>query len=261
MRQLSALVPLALLVPVLPGCGRLEDAADHLNPVVVQGLYLGLDLPEVLQSMVHGDEKDGTFAYTATCKVFLAYLSTGGSENSPVNGAEVKFDSPASGRIELREEDGGKYTGDATDGLDYVPGETAELSVDVGDAKSEVDGRTPSAPSDIDLPESVPKGSRFQVHLPSGDYDNMIVALYNLNSGELTWENLPTDFEGLYEYTRPDEPVDTVTVPSEAVEKSGNYVVGVAGMVIGDVEGFEGVNTALSTFMAGRVAVRYLTVQ
>ncbi len=244
---------------LLGGCGRIDDAAATLNPVVVQGLYLGLDLPSSLLSLANGDENNGTFAYSAICKVFLAYLSAGGGD-SPVDGADVRFDSRASGRIDLREESEGKYIGDATDGLEYVPGESAELKVQLDGGDGEVDGRTPDAPEEIELPESVAKGSRFQVHLPGGGYDNMIVALYHLDSGKVSWENLPTDFEGLYEFTRPDEAVDTVTVPSEAVERSGSYVVGVAGMVIGEVEGFDGVNTALSTFMAGRVAVRYLDV-
>lgn len=245
---------------LLAGCGRLESAGSLADPVILQGLYLGIEDNRLLDELSN-DEDDGAFAYRAACKVFLVNFSDPSSiGDAPVEGADVRFKSHSSGDLEFREDAGGKYMLDATDRLDYVVGEKATVSVDVEGDNSEVLGDSPVSPPEIEIPTAVPARSSFEVHLPKGKYQNMVVAVFDAVNQELTWQNLPTEFADLYAYTRPENPVDTVLVPEEAVPHEGYYLVGIAGMEIADVSGFEGVNTTLSAFMAGQLAVRALTV-
>jgi hypothetical protein len=87
-----------------------------------------------------------------------------------------------------------------------------------------------------------------------------MVAAYDVDRSAMRFENLPTGVEDVYDFTHPDEPVESVEIPSDAFHRPGLYVIAVAGMTVGDPATFEGVNTSMSAFMAGQVALRLVNV-
>lgn len=245
-----------LLLLVLPGCDRLALAESAVSPVVAQGLFLGMDLPEGLDF-----EGTDVLEYTAACTAFVAELSDPTDvEQAPVEGARVGFESAANGRIDLVDQGDGKYQVTAADGLVYEPGDTAELVVGVGGEVARLTVRPPEAP-EVDVPDTWEAQAPVTLGLTEGGYQNMVVAVYDLDRSRMTFDNLPDDVDATYAFTHPDEPVDRVTIPGEAWLRGGTYVVGVAGMQMADPEAYEGVNTTLSAFMAGRFALHLVVIE
>jgi hypothetical protein len=145
-------------------------------------------------------------------------------------------------------------------GLVYVPGDRAKVSADVEGDINRVVVTTPEAP-DFSIPASIPAGTDVDIDLSDSEYDNLVIGVYNLDSGKIKWDNMPTAFSDVYDFTHPNKPVRTATIPgAEAFTRDGTYIIGVAGMEIAPVEGFDGVNTTLSAFMAGRISLRIITV-
>lgn len=257
-----------MLLWMLLACERLKGADELTKPVVMQGLYLGLDIdPEWAKYLGKGDEDQGAFAYTAVCDVFVAYLSgTGSLEDSPVSGADVSFDSDANKKaLEFDEQSRGKYVLDSTQGLNYEPDDSVEVGTEV-EGTNALAGRTPAAP-DLSVTTSLSLEEDLDIDLTGTDYDNIIVGVYYLdllNGGKqqkLTYDNLPTEFLDVYDFTHPTRPVRSLTIPGdEAFPKSGTYILGVAGMEIAPTQRFEGVNTTLSAFMSGQMTLRVVSV-
>lgn len=248
---------------LLLACKRFEVADDLTSPVVMQGLFLGMNLPDGVQLGSGNEEDEGAFAFTAVCEVFVAYLTGKDSlVDSPVAGAALEFEADAIGKnLQFVESEPGKYGVDSTDGLVYEPGDRAKVWADVEGGMNRVMVTTPDAP-DYSIPASVPQFTDVEIDLSDYDYDNMIVGAYNLDLGKIMWDNLPTAFGDVYDFTHPNKPIEAVTIPGdEAFYRRGTYIIGVAGMDIAPVEGFEGVNTTLSAFMAGRISLRFMTVE
>lgn len=258
MRRESAALLVTMLLPSI-GCGRLEAAGNAVDdvtaPVVAQGVLLGLELPDGIDL----SDAEG-FTSTALCRLFLAYVADPGElAEAPVQGAEAALRSDGTGSLDFRDVGEGAYELDAGDGLVYTPGTTASVSIDVDGDEGRLRVAMPDT-ADVDMPGSVQRQSDFVVELDDGPWANVAVAVYDLDRGRLTWDNVPTGVDEVYAFTHTEGPVDRVTVPAEAVARQGTYVVGVAGMAIADVDGFEGVNTSLSAFIAGRASVSLLSV-
>lgn len=240
----------------LVGCDRLETAGASVSPVVVQGLYLGMELPE-------GYDFEGTevLEYTAACTVFLAYVSDPSSvEQAPVEGAEVDFLSDQSGRLALVDRGEGRYEVTAADGLVYEPGVRARVSSAVEGEAATLSVRPPEAP-ELTLPAAWDAQVPLTVDLAGGDYQNVVAAVYDLDRGRLTFDNLPVAVDEVYAFTHPEAPVESVEIPGEAWLRRGTYVVGVAGMRMADSGDYEGVNTTLSAFMAGMFELHLVVVE
>lgn len=255
-----------MLLLTLLACQRLENADALTKPVVMQGLFLGMDLPEGV-NLGGGDKDNGAFAYTAACQVFLAYLSgTGALQDSPVEGADVAFSGVSLRKdLPVQEQEDGKYLLTSVDGLEYVPEERVELAADVEGAANLIGGRTPEAPQ-WSISTTIKAERDVDVDLTGGGYDNLIVGVAAFDpiklTGKLTWDNLPTAFEDVYAFTHPSRPVELATIDGrEAFPEPGYYVVGVAGMEIAPAKGFEGVNATLSAFMAGQLSLQLITVE
>lgn len=257
-----------MLLLSLLACTRLQEADDLTSPVVMQGLYLGMDIdPAFAQFLGQGDDKQGAFAYTAACKVFVAYVSgTGSLEDSPASGAKVNFLSEElDHKLKFHEDSPGKYILDSTDGLIYEPDDSVEVGTKL-EGSNKLAGLTPDAP-DLSVATSIATNTDLSIDLSDSDYDNLVVGVYFLDllhdgkHDALTYNNLPTEFLDVYDFTHPKHPVRTFDIPGdEAFSQPGTYILGVAGMTIAPTESFAGVNTTLSAFMAGRLTLRVISV-
>lgn len=242
---------------LLAGCGRLDAVEDLADPVVAQGIYLGLDVPESFQDDLA--EAEG-FQYAALCNVFLAYLSDPSElANAPVEGATITLRSPANGTLTFREVGGGKYTLDSTDGLVYEVGDEPVIGFEQDGEEARLKVSAPEAP-EVDVPGVVEREETVVVDLSGYDYQNAVAASYDLDRSALRWTNLPESVDDTYAFTHDEGPIDSLLMPGEAFLRKGPHVVGVAGMEIADPTSFAGVNTTLSAFLAGRLTVRLVSV-
>lgn len=244
---------------VLVGCDRLDAAGEVVDGLgdttVAQGILLGADLPPFVEL------PDDADFYTAMSKVFLAEVTDASDmADSPVSGARVKYTSPATGGLSFSESGPGEYRLYSYDGLEYEPGQVATVLFDVGGEPGSVRVTTPSAP-EFEVPESHPAQSPLRLKLPDSEFAHLVAAVYDIDHDILTWDNLPADVEEAFELNAESTEVLTeLTIPGDAFLRKSNYLVGVAGLEVGDTEEFEGVNRSLSTFAAGQLGLRTLVV-
>jgi hypothetical protein len=252
-------MPLPLPLVLLAGCERLQNAGEtvegSVSPVVAQGLFLGLEVPEGVD-LSDADE----LAYSALCEVFLAEVTDADDlADAPIEGGDIAFRSESTGGLAFVDEGEGKYTLDSTAGLVYEVGERASIALTVGETEGRLVVEAPDAP-DVEVPDEVTMMTGMEIDLSDYAFENAIAAAYDLTRGKMTWDNLPDGVDETYTFTHPEGTVDRVEVPSDAFLRKGTYVVGVAGMEIADASEFEGVNTQLSAFMAGRIALHLVQV-
>jgi hypothetical protein len=246
---------LPLTVVLLAGCERLDAVGNLADPVVAQGMFLGLDVPDGVDL----SDADG-LQYAALCNVFLAYVADPSElADAPVEGAKLTFKSPANGMLHFRDEGGGKYTLDSTDGLVYEVGDTPIVTFTIDDADARLAVLAPEAP-DVDLPSTSVREKPVDVDLRGDDYQNVVAAAYDVDRGKLTWDNLPTEVGEVYDFTHTEQPIERLEIPGSAFMRKSTYVVGVAGMQVADPVSFQGVNSTLSAFIAGRVGIRLMAV-
>lgn len=246
-----------VLVLVLSGCERLEGIEESASPLVAQGLFLGVDIPAGVD--VSGSEE---LSQAALCEVFLAQVEDPSQlAEAPMEGAEMTMVSPSSGALTFQEEGEGKYTVDSTSGLIYEPGDAVTVTFVTPDGE---EGRmqvaAPQAP-EIELPTLIQTFDAVQVDLSDYTYQNVVAAAYDVERETISWDNLPSGVEEIYAYTHTEEPVRVLEIPGDAFRRKGMYVVGVAGMEVAEAESFEGVNTTLSAFMAGQLALALVVVE
>ncbi|MSP55087.1 MAG: hypothetical protein EXR69_05715 [Myxococcales bacterium] len=239
------------------GCGRLDDISQLISPAVAQGIFVGLDLPEGTDLSGSGSD---LLQYSAACSVFLAYIADPSElDTSPVEGANVTFRSAQNpGSFPLADQGEGKYLATAESGIDYASGDEAVVTTQIDGSDVRIEVETPDAP-DVDVPTTLPAQGGFTVDLAGQGYDNVLVAVYDVNRGKLTYDNLPDDIVETYEYTH-GEQAESVDVYDGAFLREGTYVVGIAGMRTSDPNTFTGVSQSLSAFMAGQFTLRFVQV-
>jgi hypothetical protein len=244
-----------LLLPLLSlvGCGKIEEIQDVLdgltNPLVTEALLLGVLPPESEEI----DLSDTPFADGTALKVFLAdAASLDDLEQSPLDGASVTVHSPANGSLLLDADGGGVYSLTGAGGLVYQAGVDFILTAVLSDVDHRVVVTAPHAP-DLDLAEQHAIGEPLLIDLSEFDYDNVLVAVFDVQSGEVSYTNRPDDVVGLYEYTHSDGQVDRHEVPGTAFPRASVYALGVAGMRNATEDDFESMNTALSSCLLGQM--------
>ncbi len=247
-------LPLLLILGAV-GCDRLTAVGGLADPIVAQGVYLGVDAP----AGVDLSGADG-LDQAALCNVFLAYVADPSElVNAPVEGAVLSLRSDANGTLEFREEEGGKYTLDSSDGLVYEVGDEPSISFTLEEQASRMEVLAPEAP-EVHVPATSDIHEAVEVELIGDSYQNVIAAVYDIDRGKLTWDNLPDAVDQVYEFTHTETPLQTLEIPGDAFLRKGLYAVGVAGMKVADPADFEGVNLTLSAFIAGRITPRFLSV-
>jgi hypothetical protein len=247
---------------MLVGCDRLAAAGDLLDGygdnTVIQGLFLGADVP----GNISIPPESGI--YTAACKVFLAQVDDASSfEDSPLAGAEVKFDSDPTGLLPFEEdgEEDGKYLLTSLEDLAYEPGELATIRFNTGGDDGQVQVRAPEAP-EVEVPNNPKAGEPLRVKVTEGDFANVVAAVYDYDHEKLVWDNLPDDVGSAYDLNEQgvDDPIRELVIPGDAVKRPATYIIGVGGLQVADSSGFEGANTAYSTFAAARLAIRFVVI-
>ncbi len=248
---------LALLV--VSGCERLASAGDVVDGLgdttVAQAIFLGADIPSFVEL-----PRDSEF-YTAFCKVFLAEVTDiSDFTNSPVSGADVRFTSAETGRLVLTEAEAGAYESYSYDGLSYTAGQTAIVAFDAGGEAGELRVEAPAAPT-----FTVSLGTRahesMTLTVTDGAFSHLVALVYDLDHDQLTYDSLPDDVEAAYELNSTEgDAVTTVVIPGDAFKRKSTYIIGLAGLEVGNAEAFEGVNEALSTFAAGQLGLQVVAV-
>ncbi|MSQ00572.1 MAG: hypothetical protein EXR71_01605 [Myxococcales bacterium] len=244
---------------LLSGCDRLTAAGDVVDGLgdttVAQAIFLGADIPSFVELPL-----DAEF-YTSFCKVFLAEVTdVSDFTNSPVSGAEVRFNSAETGRLVLDEEEPGAYQLYSDDGLSYTPGQAAIVAFETGSGAGELRVEAPVAPT-FSVSLSARAHEPVTLTVTEGEFPHLVALVYDLDHDQLAYDSLPDDVEAAYELNSAGaEPATSLIIPGEAFKRKSTYIIGLAGLQLGDSDGFEGVNQALSTFAAGQLGLQVVSV-
>jgi len=247
----SLVLPIVLLV----GCSWLDKAKetidDYTNPLVAEGIMLGVAAPESDQIDLSGTD----YADGATFSMFLAdAASVDDLESAVIGGAYVQFKASSTGSLTASDEGAGLYLLTSADGLEYTPGEEFTVSASKGDVSGKV-SMSEAQPVDLTLDETHEPNQALTIDLSTYDYDSALVVVVDMTTGGVTFSNQPEDIKGVYDFTHGDGSVKKVTIPGDAFsEPNGSvYAVGVAGMKVASGDAFDGVNTLLSSMMTGQL--------
>ncbi len=244
------------------GCDLLEEAKDELtdltNPLVGQVMLVGIaepDDPTVATALEGTDWEMGMFAQT-----FLADATSANDlSNAPVSDATVKLKVGANQAIQLMEDEDGSYSATHEDGLVYQVNANVEVSVNLEGGPALLKNKLPPEP-DVDIPSQQAKGAKMIVDLEGTNYNAVLGVVVNAQSQAIVWSNEPTTAEEIYDFTHNDEAIRKLEIPGASFANPGVYAVGIAGLVNGDPDEFENVNSLLSGFMAGKMSLYPVTV-
>jgi hypothetical protein len=249
----------ALLASLMSGCGQLEDVKETLEgltePLVVEAILIGAVEPE--SELIDLSETD--FADGATVKVFVAdATSLDELEAGAMDDLAVDLKSPSLGNLPLEAVGGGLYTANGQDGLEYFAGEEYLINVINGDTQHKVAVSAPH-PVDIQIPQQHNVGDNLLIDLTDYEYDTVLVAVLNVQGGEVTYSNEPEGIQEMYEATHSGTNVKRHEIPASAFAAPGVYAVGVAGMRNAVVDDYTDMNTGLSSYLVGQM--RFYPVQ
>ncbi|NOY28061.1 MAG: hypothetical protein GXP62_19525 [Oligoflexia bacterium] len=264
MRIPSLLAPVSLgLVAALPisGCAQVDDIKNTVNgltnTMVVESLLLGVEAPDTNSKL---DLSGSDFAQGTTVKAFLADASDPTSlTDAPVKGAAVNFVSDGNGgQLALKDNDDGSYSANENDqGLVYVA-EQVSLSADYGDTIHSISVNAPPLAT-VDIGANHTAGDSLTIDISDQDYDGLLVVVLSGPNVDLSFSNIPTSIDEVYNFTHGDSPL-TVDIPGDTFSDAGLYAVGVAGTRNAGSDDMTQVNTVLSTFVGGQFKFYTMTV-
>ena len=236
------------------GCNfELPDEIKGLTSrFVVQGMYLGIESPDDENIATALEESD--FGESGQVTAFFADAANADEiENAPIGGLSPVFRSPTSGSFDLVEDGDGRYTLDDGATLTYVGDESVVVSVNYQDVDRKVPIDAPTGP-DFSLAETHTAGAAMVINLEGQGFDTTLVMVLDLLTGDMTWDNLPTDITEVFDLGGEDEDGLIVEIPGVAFADESFYAVGVGGLLSADTVQFEEVNTLLSGFKAGTMS-------
>jgi len=253
---------LVTLMLLLPGCDLIQDARDELtdltNPLVSQALLVGIAEPEddaVANALAQTDWNMGVIA-----QVFLADATSADDlSNAPVGDATVKLKIGGNQPIRLEEDETGSYSATNEDGLVYQVSADVEVSVNLEGGPALLVNKLPQEP-DVDVPTQQAKGAKLVVDLTNRSYNAVLGVVINAQTSNVVWSNEPATAEEIYNFGHSDGFVNKLEIPGSAFASPGVYAVGIAGLVNGNVDDFDNVNSLLSSFMAGKMSIYPVTV-
>lgn len=247
------------------GCTTLDKIQDiqeqiegYTERFVVMGTYLG-----VAPFDADIDLSEAGFS-GAKAAIFLADAAQYNEiENAPVTGLQPLLRSAGNGALTMVEEENGKYVISGDDGLVYSDAEQTSVVVTYLEEERQISVFAPQAPDLSAVPEIHTAGAGMTIDLSEQGFDNALVVVIDAESGEITYSNEPEGIEALYEMahgeggalsddeTTEPEPL-VVVIPERAFAEESIYAIGVAGLVVGETEDMVGINTALSSIIAGQ---------
>lgn len=245
----------------ISGCAQVDDIKNTVNgltnTMVVESLLLGIEAPDTNSKL---DLSGSDFAQGTTVKAFLADASDPTSlSDAPVKGAAVNFVSDGNGgQLALKDNDDGSYSATEGDqGLVYFA-EKVSLSADYGDAIHSISVDAPPLAT-VDLGSSHTAGAPLTIDISDQDFDGLLVVVLSGPSADLSFSNIPTSIDDIYNFTHGDSPL-AVDVPGDSFSDAGLYAVGVAGTRNAGADDMTEVNTVLSTFIGGQFKFTAITV-
>jgi len=219
-----------LSLAFLAGCSFLDGLDDYVSNVVCEGIYLGVDDPD-LAAQLGLDVSDG-----AATTVFLARATSLSSveANLLTDADSVSLRSGGS-TVELENQGDGTYLALGDGGLGYAAGATYVLEVDHDGRSHTASAVAPDPPDLGDLPDAGagelhPTGQDLTVDLTGQGYDNWLGLVLDAD-GTVTWDNRPESAGDYIDWIGGSDDVGVVTIPGSAFPDAGSvYVVGVAGV-------------------------------
>lgn len=245
---------LSTSILLLSGCGLIDDAIKDLegltNPLVGQAFFLGVAEPDdttIAQALA-----DSEIGLERIIQVHLAdAASVDDLTEAPISGAVVDLEVGSSGAVDLEEVMDGGYKASAADGLTYVTGQDANLSIMLGEDVSTMSISLPAAVEAV-VSSDWDSNTEMVVSL-GGEYDGALGVVLDVAAAEVTWDNRPSGIQEIYDFTHGDAVVTELVIPASAFPGPSLYAVGIAGVDNADPETFENVNTLLTSFVAGKV--------
>ena len=231
----------------LSGCrlfGSIQEAVDLLeNPVTMQGIYVGLDVPPGVD--IEGTDLDGG----AQAQAWVQRTSTDGVETA--TGSKVSLISDRAGSVKLAEGEG-YWFANGLDGLEYVEEDDIRLIVDIGGERSSVGMSTPLG-AVVNIPENHSAGTSIRVDMQNQGFDNGGVVVANLLTGEEVWRSeydveVPLDPDNLL-----------IDVSGEAFLPDQLYAVGVVGLTASTEEDLQDLNEIGSGMLTGLMVVHLVS--
>jgi hypothetical protein len=224
----------------------LKDKVNGLtNPLAAEGLILGIAPPA-------GDVDISASGYEPGVQM-TAFLADAASvtdlQNAPVTGADVTG-GPSGSEVAMSDDGEGSYSGQTS--AAYTPGATYVLSADIGSDGSMAEIIAPPGP-DLTGASSQPVGQPMTLSLAGKGYTSALVIVLDPSTGTVTYSNQPGSIKDVYDIGHNDTALDSVTIPGSAFPTAGPYVYGVAGLVHTNAADLDGMNTALSSVLAGEM--------
>ena len=245
-----------LLSPLLfVGCAEINKLKDDLsgltNSFVVSTFYIGTEeFSDDRVDLSTIEEMQGTQAVT----YLVSAEVMDGSTPTPVTGATVDLSTNAGSSASFAEDAGGLYRANEDDGLGYQDGELVTVTANDGEDHM-ISVVAPIAPV-FNIAEEHPLDTELLLDITGQDFDSALVFVAHFPSGEIVYSNKPADFTELYEFAYPDDAATdvSVTIPADSFAEAGIYVVALGGVVAGEADDMENVNTGLSSVLATKLA-------
>ena len=246
---------LSFVVLTMLGCDAFQNAKNTIegltDPVVAQGLILGVDEPDSPQ--IQGFLEGTDFSTGTAVSIFLGDANNVANiADAPIIGAIVTIDSgPAV--VAANADGSGVYTvaPDAS-GLTYVVDAVWDIYLDTG--REDIGVASPLLPPAAwpDVPVQHTTLAPMNIDLTGMGFDSSLIVVIDSN-GALTFSNEPTSPQEVYDASTGDDKVGLEVIDASAFPFAGVYAVGVAGLLKTDADQESSINTVLSSFMAGKM--------
>lgn len=265
------------------GCDNLKDQikeiqdeySDITNTFVAAGTILGVEEPDFNDFMeeelcLQADTlpiDESMYEQGNQALVFLAEaeLSTDINDSQPVAGAEIMVNSE-NGEISnvamVEGEIPGQYSAGAEEGLNYSSG-VVTFSIDSGAEEGHtLSVDAPDAASLDSVPRENTLDSAITVDLTGQGFHSALMMVLNVETGEMTFDNLPQEVTDMYYLAHPEgsllgeetPEIETVELPGSAFTEEGLFAVGVAGLRAAGSDDMENINLLLSGMIGGKFA-------
>ena len=274
---------LLLTLSMFTGCDKLKDQlkdiqdeySDITNTFVAAGTILGVEEPDFndfMQEELCIDPEtlpidSSMYEQGNQALVFLAQaeLSADINDSQPVTGAEISISSDNGDISEIMMEEGevpGQYSAGAEQGLEYS-NSVVTFTIDSG--AEEAHTLSVDAPPAASL-DSVPRENDVEnpvtVDLVGQGFHSALMMVINVETGEMSYDNLPQEVEEMYYLAHPEgallgeetPEVESVELPGSAFPENGLYAVGVAGLRAAGSDDMDNINLLLSGMIGGKFA-------
>ena len=251
--QVALLSLLPLLGVGCKGIGQIKDAIEGAtSSFVVEATFIGVEPPD--DESITAAVAQTEFGSGARILAFTADASNASEiANTPIGSLDLRLSAGGASGLKLAEGTEGEYSLTGDEGLTYESGSDAILSTTWSETARSVSASSPPAPQADGLAGSHPAGQALTVDLSGQGFDRIMVFVLNAGSGEVTFNNSPTDIADLYDFGGGDGPTEVIEIPASALGEESVYAVGVAGLINAESTDYSEMNNLLSNFFVGKM--------